>query len=273
MEPTALSSVGAGVAFLAGLTFFFSPCVWPLYPAYLAYLAGSVRTPRPLTPAATGGAGASSTSASSTARPPALWSRALGFILGFSLVFIALGASASAVGQWLFTWQPLLRRAAGILIGLAGLALLLLSFPWQGQGGAGLWAEWRPFLNRWGQKDRGQWLASIFLGASFSIGWTPCLGPVLTAILAYAATTATLAQGIFLLAIFSLGFALPFLILAALLPRLTRPATRRSWWRAWGEAAGVWGQRLTAVVLIIMGYLVGSGQLDRLAAWLTRWVG
>ena len=175
------------VAAGAGLLSFLSPCVLPLVPSYLAYIAGvsfSDLRERP----------------SPSVRLTVLVN-ALGFIGGFSLIFVLMGASATFLGGWLVSSRRFLQQIGGILVILFGLYLL------------GIFRL--PFLMRQVQfplsnKPRGV-LGSAAVGVTFAAGWTPCVGPVLGSILTLAGTTQTLGQGTFLLGAYSAGLALPFL--------------------------------------------------------------
>ena len=193
------SQISFGVAFLAGVASFLSPCVLPLVPIYLAQLVGqSVYQ-------STGG---------QQERPLRLntFLHALMFVLGFTLAFVALGATASALGGFLRTYQILLRQIGGILLIIFGLHLagiLKLSiFYWQKH------VAFRP--------SRPSYPASLLIGTIFAIGWTPCVGLILGPILGMAANAATLQQGVVLLLFYSLGLGLPFLLLGLGLDQLSR---------------------------------------------------
>ncbi|MBZ5562053.1 MAG: cytochrome c biogenesis protein CcdA [Acidobacteriia bacterium] len=176
------------IAFLAGVVSFLSPCVLPLVPGYISMLSGaSIEELK---------AGASAALLQRILR------NSLAFIVGFSVVFIILGASASAVGTFLRHHRTEFNIVAGIVIVVFGLHLTgLIKIPF-------LYREAR--LNT-GAPRRG--LGGAFLlGFAFAFGWTPCIGPILTAILALAAERETLFQGMFLLAVYSAGLAIPFLL-------------------------------------------------------------
>ena len=205
------------IAFLAGLISFLSPCVLPLVPSYLGVIGG---------------------------KKAPLW-RALGFILGFGTVFIALGATASALGAVLSPQKILLGRLAGLMIIFFGLSMLgafrlpLLMRDTRGLAGA----------DRYGP---------VALGAAFAFGWSPCLGPVLGSILGLAASTASLGSGVGLLAVYTLGLAVPFLLAALLWERLGL--------RRLNKYAGI-VEKLGGAVLIALGLLMVSGQFTLLASW------
>jgi len=179
-----------GVAFLAGLASFLSPCVLPLVPMYLAQLVGQ----------------SVSQSADEQQEHPlhlTTFLHALMFVLGFTLAFVALGATASTVGSFLRAYQLLLRHIGGIVLVIFGLHLTgilrLPIFYWQKR------FAFRP--------SRPSYPASLLIGIIFAIGWTPCVGLILGPILGLAANAATLRQGVMLLLFYSLGLGLPFLLL------------------------------------------------------------
>ena len=178
-------------AFFAGLLSFLSPCVLPLVPPYLCFLAGS--SLEELTDEA----------ADRVARRRVFVSAFI-FVLGFSTVFVALGATASAIGELLREHLDMLSKIAGVIIIIMGLHFLgVFKFG---------------FLNRdtryqHGDRPRGM-LGSYAIGLAFALGWTPCIGPILGAILAVAAAEESVAKGAFLLAIYSAGLGVPFLAAA-----------------------------------------------------------
>ncbi|MEW6422529.1 MAG: cytochrome c biogenesis CcdA family protein [Deinococcota bacterium] len=205
------------VAFLAGLISFLSPCVLPLVPSYLGVIGG--------------------------ARAPL--ARALGFILGFGLVFIALGATASSLGALLAPHKILLGRLAALLIVFFGLVMLgVIRLPW-------LMRDTRALADAGGY-------GPVALGAAFAFGWSPCLGPALGSILGLAASSASLGTGVGLLAAYTLGLAVPFLLAALLWHRLNL--------RRLNRYAGVF-ERIGGAVLVLVGMLMLTGQFTRLATF------
>ncbi|HEX3113711.1 MAG TPA: cytochrome c biogenesis protein CcdA [Candidatus Eisenbacteria bacterium] len=183
------SQVSLIAAFLAGLVSFVSPCVLPLVPSYVTFITGlsfdeltaSEQGPR-------------------VRRLTLIHS--LAFIFGFSLVFIALGATATATGQFLREHQDTLRIVGGILIVFFGVYLTgLIKIP----------ALSRERKARLTEKPLGV-LGSVLVGITFAAGWTPCIGPILASILLYASTAQTVGTGILLLSVYSLGLGVPFLI-------------------------------------------------------------
>jgi cytochrome c-type biogenesis protein len=176
------------IAFLAGVVSFLSPCVLPLVPGYVSMLSGaSIEELK-------SGAGA--------ALAGRLVRNSLAFVAGFSVVFVTLGASATAVGNFLLTKRTIFNAVAGGIIIVFGLHLTgLVKIP----------LLYREARLQTGAPGRGLG-GSFVLGFAFAFGWTPCIGPILTGILALAATRGTLFQGMFLLAVYSAGLAIPFLL-------------------------------------------------------------
>jgi cytochrome c-type biogenesis protein len=181
------TSITFAIAFSAGLASFLSPCVLPLVPIYLAQLVG----PGVI----------QSTEQRTLSMRLYTFLHALLFVLGFSITFIALGATASVIGHFLKSNQILLRQVGGIILIILGIHL------------AGLWRL--PFLYREARFhyriSRPGFPASFSMGVIFSIGWTPCVGVILSSILILAGASQTLPTGVALLAVYSLGLGVPFL--------------------------------------------------------------
>lgn len=190
------SQVTVGVAFVAGLASFLSPCVLPLVPIFLAQMVGqSVYQ-----------------SEESSAKRLVTFLHALMFVGGFTLTFISLGATASTLGSFLHANQFLLRQVGGILLVIIGLHLTgLLKLPFL------TWQKRFEF-----QPSRPSYPASFLIGLIFAIGWTPCVGLILGPILGLAANAATLRQGVLLLLVYSLGLGIPFLLLGLSLDRFSK---------------------------------------------------
>lgn len=192
-----LSQVSLFAAFSAGLLSFVSPCVLPLVPSYLSYITGlSVEK-------------LANVDDRERFRRTILVNSLL-FIAGFSTVFIAFGASASLVGQLLYEYQDVIRKVGGVLIIIFGLYLLGLFTP------QFFMTERR--LVHFETRPVG-YIGSFLIGTAFAAGWTPCVGPVLGAILAYASTKDSMKDGVMLLATYSAGLGLPFLLTALGLDR------------------------------------------------------
>jgi cytochrome c-type biogenesis protein len=189
-------------AFAAGLLSFISPCVLPLVPGYLSYISGLSLDEMRGTAAASsaGAAGVGVAVVPSTAARRQVLLASLAFILGFSLVFVPLGAAATAIGQFLTQKLPLLNRIAGAVIIIFGLHTMgVLRIEW-------LYQEKRVHSSR---KPAGI-IGALLVGMAFAFGWTPCLGPVLTGILFVAGSRDTVGEGVRLLSAYSLGLGLPF---------------------------------------------------------------
>lgn len=220
------------VAFAAGLLSFLSPCVLPLVPSYIGFLTG-LTLPEMAT------------------RRRAALAHGLVFVAGFTLVFMVLGASASALGRALGLYQIWLQRIGGVLI--IGFGLVCLGVIRVG----------------WLQQDRRMqmeakplgYLGSGLAGMAFAAGWTPCIGPVLGAILGLAATEGDLPRGMGLLAAYSAGLAVPFLIAAIALDRFL------GWFQRFRPYLP-WVMRGSGAMLVFVGVLMVSGQFTRLSGWL-----
>lgn len=186
--------IPAYIAFFAGLISFFSPCVFPLIPAYVLYLAGATTKEY------------SQAQDKSKIKRAAIFN-ALYYIFGFSLVFILLGAAASAFGQLLFKYKEIIRIIGGIII-------IVFGFYVMGILKLGLLDIERRLENK--SKGVG-YLSSFFVGMAMAFGWIPCTGPILASILVMASSSDTLFSGILLLVFYSMGLAIPFLLTAVLI--------------------------------------------------------
>jgi cytochrome c-type biogenesis protein len=232
-----ISSIGVLSAFAAGVLSFLSPCVLPLVPGYISYVAG--RTPKAVPAGNT-----------AVIALPAL-GLSVCFVLGFSTVFIALGASATALGQMLLSYRVELNLVGGTIVILFGLFLTGLIRP-----------SWMMREARFHSDLPGGRAASAYvLGLAFAFGWTPCIGPILGAILTVSAASATVSQGIALLAIYSLGLGIPFLLAALFTDGLAKrlKAMRRTGWLLQTGAGGV---------MIVMGLAMVTGQMSTFSFWL-----
>ncbi len=182
-----MNNVSLLLAFSAGLLSFLSPCVLPLVPAYITYLTGSTVAEL----------------SSGKARLHTVY-KSLGFVLGFSLVFIAMGASITSIGKLLIRNMNVFRKIGGAIIVLFGIhisGVFRINT---------LYYEKRlvPF------EKLGKNIGSVFVGMAFAAGWTPCVGPILASILIYAGSMETINMGILLLTSYSLGLAVPFVLTA-----------------------------------------------------------
>lgn len=225
-------NLGIFVALLGGVLSFLSPCVLPLVPSYLGFITGlSVDE--------------------MTSRRRVAMVHSILFVLGFSIVFMLLGAGATAVGRAFKFYSEWIARAGGLLIIFFGLYLLGVI-----RLGA-LDMEKRLHLQ---EKPVG-YLGTLLVGVAFGAGWTPCIGPVLGAILGLAATEADLQRGMVLLGAYSLGLALPFLAAAWAVDSFF------GWFQRFRRYMP-WVQRISGGILVLVGVLLATGQFTRLAAWL-----
>jgi cytochrome c-type biogenesis protein len=230
-------------AFVAGVLSFISPCVLPLVPGYLSFVSG-------VTLDQMRGDGVAAPSSRSR-----VFLASLAFVIGFSLVFIVLGASASALGQLLMTRLSLLGRIAGIVIILFGLHTMgLLRIRW-------LYAEKRVQA---GRKPAGV-LGALLVGIAFAFGWTPCIGPILAAILAVAAAEETIGRGVRLLAVYSLGLGVPFLVTSLAVNQFFAAFARI---RRYYHAIEV----MSGALLVVIGVLIFTNRLTVIAQGLTPYL-
>jgi cytochrome c-type biogenesis protein len=234
---TSLTVVSLISSFAAGIISFLSPCVLPLVPGYVSYIAG--QTLNSPTPDAV------------RRRQLAPLRLSVLFVLGFSTVFIILGASATALGQLFLSYRYEANLAAGACVTLFGLLMIgVIRWPW-------LQRDLRFHLALPG----GRPVAAYVLGVAFAFGWTPCIGPVLGAILTTSAVSATVAQGIVLLGVYSLGLGIPFLAAALFTDRLFVRLRRL------GRAGRIL-QIGAGGVVVAMGLAMLTGQLTALSYWL-----
>jgi cytochrome c-type biogenesis protein len=225
-------------AFAAGFLSFVSPCVLPLIPGYISFVSGvSLEDMR-------GGVGAP------VARGQIFFS-SLAFVVGFSIVFIALGASASAIGQFILSKLPLFGKIAGALIivfGLHTMGVFRIGF---------LEAE-RRMQSRTRPASA---LGALIVGGAFAFGWTPCIGPILGGILAIAGSQQTVREGVVLLAVYSLGLGIPFLLTSLAIDQFFKAVSRvRRYYHAIEVASGG--------LLVAIGVLILTGQLTLITRYL-----
>lgn len=222
------------VAFIAGILSFLSPCCLPLYPSYISYITGISYDKM------------QGEQDKRLIRRTALM-HSLFFALGISIIFVALGFGAGLVGRFFLQYQALIRQIGGIVIIVMGLFL------------AGV-IQWETLMKerKWHLRHKPTgYLGSILVGISFSAGWTPCIGPILTAVLAIAATDP--ANGALLMTAYSLGFAIPFLILAYTLGSVR-------WLLKYSGTIA----RIGGVVMVLMGILLYTNAMTMISAYLTR---
>ncbi|MDG2283806.1 MAG: cytochrome c biogenesis protein CcdA [Longimicrobiales bacterium] len=229
--------VGIFIAFSAGVFSFLSPCVLPLVPSYLTFVTGM-----------------SLEDLQEGVDRKTTFIHSLLFVIGFSSIFILLGASASFLGQFLRAYEIWIARIGGLIIILLGMHLagVFRITP--------LLREKRMHLN---DKPAG-YLGTLGVGVAFGAGWTPCIGPALGAILTYGMTQDTMWAGVGLLSVYSLGLAIPFLLASLALDWFLQTFQKfRTWIPIVEKASGV--------LLIVLGVLLLTGQFTVLAAWLNRY--
>jgi cytochrome c-type biogenesis protein len=223
------------LAALAGLASFLSPCVLALVPAYVGYLGGRSMTPQ----------------GQVVENRWTTFSHGVAFVLGFSIVFIALGAAASLLGAVLYDLRTWIAKIGGVVVVIFGLHTLgVINIP---------------FLNydtrRQERPDPGMgYLSSVLMGVFFSAGWAPCVGPVLGAVLTLALNTANLSQGVILLSAYSVGLAIPFLLAALGIGRVANLMREHTQLIRYLSIA-------TGVLLVIVGVMLFTGTLERLASF------
>ena len=229
--------VSFGLAFLAGVVSFLSPCILPVVPSYLAFISGLTLDEL-------------SDGTATSARKAAALNSIL-FVLGFAAVFMTMGFVATAAGQAVGRALPLVNRAGGVIIILFGLQVTgLVRLP-------GLAREARVHLS---SKPAGT-VGSLLVGVAFGAGWTPCIGPILASILFYAGFEATMVEGTLLLATYALGLGIPFVL----------ASVGFNWFLAGAGNLRAWMvplERVAGTVLIGIGLLMVTGRFAILTAFL-----
>lgn len=228
-DPTTL---GLAIAFLAGLLSFLSPCVLPLVPSYIGFLTGL------------------SLDEMGSRRRTAII-HALLFVLGFTIIFLVLGASATVLGRSLKYHRVWLERAGGVLIIIFGLICLGVIKWGRLQQEKRLHLEHKPI----------GYLGSVLVGMAFAAGWTPCIGPILGGIFTLASASDTLGRGMALLGAYSAGLAVPFLIAAWAVDRFV------AWFQRFRRYLP-WVMKCSGALLVVVGILLLTGQFTLLASWL-----
>jgi cytochrome c-type biogenesis protein len=242
MFESQVNEVSLVAAFFAGVVSFISPCVLPLVPSYVTFITGVSFDEL--------------TSASAAPRVRRLTIiHSLAFILGFSIVFVALGATATVAGQFLREHQDSLRRIGGVLIILFGIFLTgLVPIP----------ALSRERKKQLTTKPLGI-LGSVLVGITFAAGWTPCIGPILASILIYASTAKTVGTGVVLLSVYSLGLGVPFFLSSLALNSFLAASKKiRGQLRTIEVASGV--------VLILFGVMLVTDLFPRFVSFLSRFL-
>ena len=251
--------VAAAVAALVGLVSFASPCVLPLVPGYLSYVTGLVGSgARTAAAPAPGGAGATATSTATAVRTDERSPRgrmvlgALLFVLGFTVVFVAVGTAFGGLGRLLVQYDDVITRVMGLVVIVVGLAFL----------------GWLPLLQRTARlsvRPAAGLAGAPLLGVVFGLGWTPCLGPTLSAVYSLAYTEATAGRGALLSVAYCLGLGIPF-VLVALGARWAVGAT--TFLRRHARAV----TRFGGAVLVVVGLLLVTGAWTEMMAWLRAWL-
>lgn len=245
-------------AFIAGVLSFISPCVLPLIPGYLSFISGvSLEEMRGMQPVAAGAGGGTMTvvtGVSSAAKRQVIVT-SLFFILGFSLVFVSLGASATYLGQFLMERLTIFGKIAGVLLIIFGLHTIgVFKIPF-------LLNEARVQANT----KPASMIGAVIVGISFAFGWTPCIGPILSAILLVAAQQESVNQGIVLLSIYSLGLAIPFLLTAIAINQFFAAfkKIRRHYHTI---------EIVSGLLMIVIGVLIFTNRFTIIAQWLTPYL-
>jgi cytochrome c-type biogenesis protein len=221
------------VAMVAGLVSFFSPCVVPLLPGYLSY--------------ATGLSGADL----ADARRGRMLAGSLLFVLGFSFVFVSFGALIGQVGEWLFTYQRTLTIVLGVLTILLGMVFLGV-VPWMQR-------DWRVH-----SVPRVGLVAAPMLGVLFGLGWAPCIGPTLSAVLFLSAKEATAGRGALLTFAYCLGLGVPFIMAALAYRRMLGTV-------GWVRRHQQWVTAIGGIMLIAVGLLLVTGWWGAMVDWIRTW--
>jgi cytochrome c-type biogenesis protein len=227
-----------GWIWLAGVVSFLSPCVLPILPGYIAYLAGHAAGCDP-----------------AKVERWRVLAHGIAFVLGFSLMFIALGAGASVLGRVLIQHRIWIARIGGVLMVIFGAQMAgIIHLPFLEYGV-------HPNVNpdpRWGIAS------SVLVGFGFATGWTPCIGLVLGSVLTLAAYEASLWKGILMLAVYAAGMAVPFLLVALLMDRMGRWICRLTKWSRYISIAA-------GLLMMVFGILFAFDRLSLLTRWLPSW--
>jgi cytochrome c-type biogenesis protein len=224
-----MNSLTSGIVFFEGIISFLSPCFLPLIPIYIGYLSGKAGEKRK-------------------------WNvvkNSIAFVIGFTVVFVLLGATSSSIGHFLLEYRRILNKILGILVVVMGLFymdILKINF---------LNMEKR--FSYEGQKTN--FLGALLLGAAIGFGWTPCIGPILASVLAIAASKTSVVYGMYLLFIYSMGIAIPFLVTALLIEGAAFKLRKILMYTKIIKV-------VTGLILIITGILLYTGYFERLSSYL-----
>lgn len=229
-----MSNVSLILAFSAGLLSFLSPCVLPLVPAYVSYITGTAIE-----------------EAESRKSNLYIFYKSVGFVIGFSIIFITMGASITTLGKIFIKNQPIFRQVSGALIFIFGLHTT-------GIFKIKLFYREKRFLSF--TKTSGAF-GAVLMGMAFAAGWTPCVGPILSSILAYAGSMETISRGIILLAFYSLGLAVPFILTALAIDNLSSKIRKLG---KYLEVISI----ISGVLMIIMGILIFTNKIGVMSQYL-----
>lgn len=233
---SSISAIALMTSLLAGVVSFLSPCVLPLVPGYVAYISGR---------------SAAANTTPDAATPAAVLLLSSLFVLGFTTIFVVLGASATALGQLLLSVRYEANLVAGAIVILFGLLMV----------GLVRWSWLQRDLRFHPRLPKAHPVTAYLLGIAFAFGWTPCIGPVLGTILTASASTASVTQGVALLATYSLGLGIPFLIVAVSTQQVMARIRRLG-------RVGRYLQVGAGGVMVVMGVAMMTGQLTAFSYWL-----
>ncbi|SDI84728.1 cytochrome c biogenesis CcdA family protein [Natribacillus halophilus] len=233
-----MDDISLWLALVAGVVSFFSPCIFPLVPAYLAQLTGT-----------------NISDGAVNAERRIIMSRSVGFIVGFTTIFLLMGASATLIGEWFQMYSGALEQIGGIIIILFGLQMTgVISL-------RSLMTEKR-FGNKSPKKST-SFLGSVAFGLVFAAGWTPCIGIVLGSILALASTEGSMLAGSGMLFVYSMGLGLPFMAVSLIYARSLNKLSRLNRFLPIVQQSG-------GVIMIIFGILLFSGYFQVISSYLAR---
>ncbi|WP_158737568.1 cytochrome c biogenesis CcdA family protein [Alteribacillus sp. YIM 98480] len=234
-----MNEVSIWLAFGAGIVSFLSPCIFPLVPAYLAQLTGTTVSNNQV-----------------NAQRRLILTRSIGFILGFTIIFMLLGASSTYLGQQFARWNNLIEQLGGIIIVIFGLQM------------AGI-ISIRSLLTdkkvHYEPKKSTSFTSSVLLGLLFAAGWSPCIGLVLGAILTLASQAETMYSGIFMLFIYSIGLGIPFLLVALIYSKSLNKLKKLNKWVPII-------QKTSGCIMIVLGIMLFTGYFQMLSSYLARFV-
>lgn len=223
------------LAFIAGVISFLSPCCLPLYPSYISYISGVTFNK----------SGEQSVNHRLRAATHTLF-----FIIGFSIIIFALGLSATLIGQLFVDFRSVIRIVGGVIVITMGLALSGLLTP-----------KWLLMEKKWEFKsERTSYLGSVLVGISFAAGWSPCIGPILAAVLVMSTTQSAL--GVSLILAYIVGFAIPFFILGLTLGSVRKLAKY-----------GAVLSKIGGYIMILLGILLLTNSMSRITVWLIKLYG